>query len=147
MRLWPAVTCSMLLAGCGSGPSKLDVTGTWETTVTYTTCTTQNLDSRRCGSPEGRRVLMLTQTGSDVSGHVPSLVVLHGRLDGENLTLDGSGTDFIGGITTQQWRLRVSDGRITGTLAESFVSPIGLPDSNSQGTRASTGDVVGVRQR
>ena len=147
MRLWAAMTCSMLLAGCGSGPSKVDVTGTWEATVTYKTCTTQNLDSRPCGNLEGRRILTLTQAGSDVSGLVPSLAVLHGRLDGVNLTLDGSETDFIGGTTTQQWRLRVSGDRITGTLSETFVSPIGLPDTHSQGTRASTGDVVGVRQR
>ena len=90
---------------------------------------------------------MLTQTGSDVSGQVPSLVVLDGRLDGVDLTLDGSGTDVIGGTTTQQWRLRVSGDHITGTLSESYVSPIGLPDSKSPGTRATTGDVAGVRQK
>jgi hypothetical protein len=50
MRLWAAVTCSMLLAGCGSGPSKVDVTGTWEATVTHKTCTSQNLDNRGCDS-------------------------------------------------------------------------------------------------
>ena len=135
----------MLLAGCGGGPSKVDVTGIWEATVTYKTCTAQNLDNRGCGSSEGREILTLTQAGSHVSGRDYSLIILQGRLDGENLSLDGSGTDPIGSTTTQQWRLRVSGDRITGTLSETFVSPIGLPDSHSQGTRARTGDVLGVR--
>jgi hypothetical protein len=87
-KLRTAVTCSMLLVGCGGGPSKVDVTGTWEATVAYTSCTTQNFDSRGCGSPEGRRILLLTQTGSDVSGHVPAAVALNGRIKGQDLTLE-----------------------------------------------------------
>jgi len=80
---------------------------TWEATVTYKTCTTQNLDSRRCGSSRGREILTLTQAGSHVSGRDYSLIILQGRLDGENLTLDGGGTDPFGGTPTQHWRLRV----------------------------------------
>ena len=148
MRLWGAVGFSMLVAGCGSpGPTKLDVTGMWDATVTYTTCTTQNLDSRKCGQTAGREILTLAQTDNQVSGRDYSLIILQGQLAGETLAMDGFGTDPIGATTTQQWRLRVSGDRMTGTLSESFVSPIGLPDTSSQGTRATTGEVVAVRRQ
>jgi hypothetical protein len=140
----------MLLAGCGAGPSTVDVTGTWAATVDYTTCTSQNLDSRGCGyalSLGGSLVLTLTQTGSEVTGAVQfSPVLLQGRLDGQDLRLDGSGTSG-GNTTTQQWRLRVSGDRITGTLSESLVTAHGLPDTSSPGTSAKSGDVTGVRQK
>ena len=148
MRLWVAVTCLMLLAGCGSGsgPSNVDVTGWWDATITHTTCTTQNLDSRPCGAP-GHGILTLTQTGRQVSGRNFSLIVLQGQFSGDTLTLDGFGTDPIGSTTTQRWRLRVSGDQMTGTLSETFVSPIGLPDSQSQGTKITFGDVTAVRRR
>jgi hypothetical protein len=59
MRPWAAVTCSVLLAGCGSGPSQVDVTGV-DATITHKTCTTQNLDSLPYG--EGHGILTFTQT-------------------------------------------------------------------------------------
>lgn len=146
MRLWVAVTCMVLVAGCGSGPSQVDVTGWWDATITHTTCTTQNLDSRPC-SAQAQGVLTLTQTAGQVSGRNFSLIILEGRLEGDTLMLNGVGTDPIGATTTQHWRLVVSGDRMTGTLSETFVSPIGLPDSQSQGTRASLGDVTAVRRR
>lgn len=150
-RVLLAAVCAVLLAGCGSGPSEVDVTGTWEATIDYTTCTSENLDSRGCGyklSLEGTELLTLIQTGSEVTGTVQySAVVLQGRLDGQELTLDGSGTGTSGSTETQQWRLRVSGERMTGTLSESLVSPDGIPDRNSPGTSASSGSVTGVRQK
>jgi hypothetical protein len=151
MRLFVGVVCAALLVSCGSGPSKIDVTGTWEATIDYTTCTSENLDSRGCGyalSLGGGDMLTLTQTGNDVTGSTASFVVLRGRLSGESLTLDGSGTNPGSGSTnTQQWRIRVSGDRMTGTISETMVSPDGIPDRTSAGTSAKTGDVTGVRQK
>jgi hypothetical protein len=146
------MTCSVVLAGCGSGPSKEDVTGTWELTIDYTTCTSENLDSRGCGyalSLGGGAIMTLTQTGNEVTGtngFIP--VVLKGRLDGQSLTLDGTGTNASGATTTEQWRLQVSGDRMTGTVSETLVTPSGLPDHNSPGTSAKTGTVTkSVRQK
>ena len=130
----------------------MDVTGTWELTINYTTCTSQNLDSRGCGyllSLGGGEMMTLTQTGNEVtgtSGYMP--VVLTGRLDGQSLSLDGSGRNDKGDLKTQHWRLQVSADRITGTVSKTAIYATGLPDFGSPGTTVSSGQVTrGVRQK
>lgn len=150
-RLVGAIAWSVLLGSCGSGPTQLDVTGTWQLTIAYTTCTSQNLDGRGCGyllSLGGTETLTLAQTGVEVTGTSASFAVLQGRLNGDDLLLDGSGTNpGTRSVVTQHWRLRVSADRMTGTVSQTHIYAEGLPDRSSPGTSAMTGDVTkGVRQ-
>jgi hypothetical protein len=147
MRLIAVTVLAVLLAGCG-GPSKEDVSGTWETTLNYTTCVERGVNSRGCGpklsSPFTTEVT-LVQTGSAVSGTIiHSPVVLEGTVIGQTLELDGFGTGITGANTTQSWRLKASDNRMTGNLAESSNGPdIG----GGTWTSSSTADVQMVRRR
>ena len=71
MRMAAVLVGAVAFASCGGGPSKQDVTGTWELTIDYTTCTSENLDSRGFRlklSLGGGAILHLMQSGSEVTG-------------------------------------------------------------------------------
>jgi hypothetical protein len=152
MRLWTAMTCSMLLAGCGTAtPSAEDVTGTWKATLDFRTCAGENNAYKGCINKLnwGTEVtLTLSQVRGKVTGalsHVP--VVLGGRLDGQILQLDGSGTAPYGVTFTQSWRVQVSGDRLTGTFSELQTGSNGSTNQDAQWTEHSTAMVQAVRQR